>query len=115
MRTLDDLPVVDSTGYPVDIGAEIDGGNGIRGEIVAFPRLTEILPKGYMKDRPPEHLGLSVEIDWPDAELPEFVVTQLAFVGGGAVLLCPEITSIDSLEAPNGSDGGRRSYEFNPN
>ena len=112
MRTLDDLPVVDSTGYPVDIGSELDGGNGITGEIVAFPESWS-KPDGAGLWEPMERVGIGVMVEWPDADLPEFCPTQLAFAGGYVVLLCPEITSIDSEEAPDESNGRR--YEFNQN
>lgn len=107
VRTLDDLPVVDSTGYPVDIGSEIDGGNGVTGEVVAFPQVDE---PGI--DQETLLSPLEVEIEWPDRDFSDRCITRLAFAGGYTVLLCPEITSIDS-EAPDEPDGRR--YEFSQN
>lgn len=104
MRTLDDLPIVDSTGYPVDIGSELDGGNGVTGEIVDICH-------SCRRNGPKFPV---VVIDWPDRDYFDPYDTELAFAGGYVVLLCPEVTSIDSGEAPCEPDG-RRSYEFNPN
>jgi hypothetical protein len=110
MRTLDDLPVVDSTGYPVDIGSEVDGGNGVTGGIVDLVAASEKPLSGGPWD-PGIRAGLDLLIEWPDRDCLEVCLTQLAFAGGYAVLLCPEITSIDSPEAPDENDDAREIYD----
>lgn len=76
-RTTSSLVVTDCSGFPVDIGSQIEGGNGVLGEIVDFP------------DAGDGRVGVAVE--WPDSPVPEVFSTSLRFAGGYPVLQCPEI------------------------
>lgn len=68
--------VTDARLYPLELGSEIDGGNGVVGVVVGFW----------------ERAGgqVAVAVEWPDSPLPEVFETELRFGAGFPLLFCSE-------------------------